>query len=557
MSLYWDPPAGANIVNNQVFVRYRLASADPNAPDFQWSEGHPLWYDPNPPAGLEHARGSVVHLQPGTTYSFELGTGDPANPVWTTSVEATTWTDYGANWPGVAAATWTGDNQTLVNVDGVHRAVLYIPPTQGGTSSTNYAIYDFRNLASATVPAASVDATTYGVFINANYVILKNFKVVGGAKGIYLENGVHDVIIDNVEISDYGYVDDDEGAIQISASGNWSTNTKRIVIQNCRIHNPAVGAISWDIRHPDHTTAISVYPTGGQLVVRYNAVWSTLDRTMGGTRDLNHFHQDGLVEGGENGIGLGPDVDIYRNIVMDYFDDGVETDGQGVNNRVWANYFDYGGASAVSTTGVLYGPTYVWRNVYNRQRMFTSMTWGNDPNGRNYMMKAGGLNGNGGRRYIYNDTSLQPPASSEPDAYQGAGALPLGAGFGMGGASGGEIMNTVTRNNVFEMYRTDHGVFDFGVSGVADPSNDMDNDITNGNMTNEVHGVANVVINYAPNNGWSSYWGGNYQISSITKNGVSIPNVSQRIPNFNPNPNAPYGAQEGSAMQWGPGAGGN
>ena len=86
----------------------------------------------------------------------------------------------------------------------------------------------------------------------------------------------------------------------------------------------------------------------------------------------------------------------------------------------------------------------------------------------------------------------------------------------------------------------------------------MDFDVTNGNMTNEANGLANAVINYAAGNGWSAYWTGNYRIESITKNGVAIPNVSQPIPNFNPNPNAPYGAQEGTTpMQLGPGAGGN
>ena len=86
MSLYYNPPSAPG--NNQVFVRYRLATDDPNASSFTWKQGHPLWYDARndssgQPLHPYRGRGSVVHLQPGTQFIFEVGTGaDYATATW-------------------------------------------------------------------------------------------------------------------------------------------------------------------------------------------------------------------------------------------------------------------------------------------------------------------------------------------------------------------------------------------------------------------------------------------------------------------------------------------
>jgi hypothetical protein len=264
-----------------------------------------------------------------------------------------------------------------------------------------------------------------------------------------------------------------------------------------------------------------MYETGGQIVIRYNEAYSTTNGQLNGPPDLNHFHEDGLILGGDNDQGIGPDVDIYKNIVMDYFDDGLETDGDSVNVRVWKNYFDYGGASAVSTTPTSIGPAYVWRNVYNRARMFITEPWGNEHD-RLYMFKSGGLGGvNGGRRYLYHNTSLQPPYTSES---AGVGPQPLGAGFGAGGNGGSNAMqNTVTRNNVFEIWKPWWGTFDLsGASG-----NDLDYELSNG-VLSEVHGIT-ATPQYQLNNGWSAYWGGRYRLQPGTPgydDGVAIPNFN-------------------------------
>ena len=220
-------------------------------------------------------------------------------------------------------------------------------------------------------------------------------------------------MIENCDIT--GYARDSGAALGSGLSGNQGVNedagvkfpdssygpvldTKRIVIQRSWIHNPAFGTHPWDSGHPAGPSPITMYPTGGQIVIRYNTVYATTNGQPDGPPDFNHFHQDGLILGGDNNQGIGPDIDIYKNLVLHYFDDGLETDGDGTNVRVWKNYFDYGGASAVSTTPTFSGPAYVWRNVYNRARMWFTDPWGNERD-RLYMMKVGGLDGaNGGRR---------------------------------------------------------------------------------------------------------------------------------------------------------------
>ena len=66
LGLYWSPPGGA--ADRAVQVRYRVKDAA------QWSEGLPMRYNPiaETEEDLTDYRGSIVHLQPATTYEVEL-----------------------------------------------------------------------------------------------------------------------------------------------------------------------------------------------------------------------------------------------------------------------------------------------------------------------------------------------------------------------------------------------------------------------------------------------------------------------------------------------------
>ena len=60
--LYWTLPGGSDDCR----VRYRALG------EKQWRVGFDLWYD----ARTQECRGSIVHLEPGTRYEAQLGTGE-------------------------------------------------------------------------------------------------------------------------------------------------------------------------------------------------------------------------------------------------------------------------------------------------------------------------------------------------------------------------------------------------------------------------------------------------------------------------------------------------
>lgn len=589
MSLYYNPanaPSG-----DQIFVRYRLASADPSVPGFVWTQGHPLWYDSRnnssgQPLNPYRGRGSVVNLEPATQYVFEVGTGASySTATWLNHISdgqsdcPSTWSE---TFPaGTTLTPWTGTNTATTSSSyggarsGSSRQQVLLA-NQSGTAS-GYTVYDFTG--ANAVAQTSNSSNFFPVVISGSYIVLKGLKVVGGESGIFIDPGSHDIVIDGVEVTGYGRdcgvalgagligdraCNEDSGIKFPDQTFGPVLNTKRIIIQHSKIHNPAFGANPWDGgQHPSGTAPIMMYPTGGQIVIRYNEAYSTTNGVLGGPPDLNHYHEDGLIMGGCNSIGsncdqqgIGPDVDIYKNAVMNYFDDGLETDGDGINNRVWKNYLDYGGASAISTTPTYVGPVYVWRNVYNRQRECFDDPWGNETcngGGRDSMMKSGGIDiYNGGRRYLYHNTSLQPPFTSEPSA---TGPNPLGAGTGVEDTgSSTPLENTVSRNNVFGVWKSNWGAFTFNSTASG---NDLDYDLTNGVMS-EAHGFAATTPQYQSGNGWSSYWTGKYRLVPGTHgydDGVIIPNFNEGFMGAGPDRGA---HEDGTAdMDFGTGASGH
>jgi PKD repeat protein len=604
MSLYYNPSPAPS--GDKIFMRYRKGSDDPNLAA-SWKQGHELWYDTRN-LHTYHARGSAVHLTPGTPYVFEVSRD---GVTWDASILGmagasdpcpSTWSETDQLPIGTTLHPFTGTKTTLTTShylgsrSGETRQHVLLAD-QSGTAS-GYTLYDFTGANAGVAQTIQFDANgnpindpteTYPVVISGSYIILRGLKTVGGASGIFIDPGSHDVLIDGVEITYYGRDADAKGncARTLLGSGLSGTracnedsgikfpdasfgpilDTKRIVVQRSSIHNPAFGSNPWDSDHPVGTGAITMYPTGGQIVIRYNRVYSTTDGQFGGPADLSHFHLDGLILGGCNNLssqctsqGIGPDVDIYKNIVMHYFDDGLETDGDGVNDRVWKNYFDYGGATAISTTPTYIGPVYNWRNVYNRARMRITQPWGNESD-RGDMFKSGAIGQfNGGKRYLYHNTSLQPTPASE-----GApGPSGLGAARGSARSSATDAMlNTTALNNVFELWKPDTETYRLiGASGDL-----LDFDLTNSNCWGststtscnfvEAHGARATPL-YQPGNGFSSYWNGKYRLSAGTPghdDGTVIPNFSDGFVGSAPD----RGAHEDgtSDMDFGPGASGS
>lgn len=78
--------------------------------------------------------------------------------------------------------------------------------------------------------------------------------------------------------------------------------------------------------------------------------------------------RDNRIEQYHNGIFTGDskEIDVYRNVIRHLSDDGIETDGNGENVRIWANAIDDIN-SGLSLTPTVVGP--VWA-IYNRFTRF-------------------------------------------------------------------------------------------------------------------------------------------------------------------------------------------
>ena len=544
IGLYWLPTDinGNRVVpaNETVKLRFKRST------DTAWNAGHDLWYDGRGvggrPAG--EARGSIVHCIPGTSYDIQLGLPQPdGSTVWVVQLNASTWSENFDNRIGTRVATWTG-----VRKRGADKQVLLID--RSGTPN-GYTLYDFTGqnaVADGHNASGDNDVDTYGVRISASYVILRGLKIEGGDYGVYIDAGCTDVVVEQCDISDWGTWigttynltgpdtagtvilrgNNERGGIQLSPTpGN--TTTKRCVIQRNKIHNPRYGSMPWDFAHPEGANGIMCYSNGGNNVIRYNEIYSTLDGTVTGEPDFAHFFTDGMGSGNDFGFVGGPshDSDFYGNIIMHCMDDALETEDDGCNVRVWGNYADYTGTAWTSTPMAI-GPLYVFRNVYNRSRRNYNQQWGAESDRLNCFKIGDALSdGSGaeaGKRYLYNNTCLQMPPGA------GQGPRPLGTAQAVTGSRDTQpVTRTKTRNNILDVayggaFQQANGSF-----------NDFDYDTCNANMDMaESHGKDNNAAVYQPGNGPNGfvYPNGRFRLATNSvghADGEVIPNFSDQF----------------------------
>ncbi len=498
IGLYWTP--SSNPGSTGCIVQFRRSG------DTSWRQGLNLWYD----SRNNECRGSLVQLQPGTTYEMRIGIGSS----YSVQTSASTWSEQ---FP--IASTITIDSQSTT-----------LSVTQSGTPG-GYVLYQ-------AAPGAVIDVANsqaVGIDIQASYVIVRGFTVKGAQQhGILMEPGQHDIVIEQNDVSGWGRygatntagwqlgVDEDSGITARCYNG--VPQVYRFVVQRNKVHDPRYGANSWDSGHPAGPNAISAYECGANNVIRYNEVSSS---------DSQHYYAD-AIGGGNNDSKLGfpgADSDIYGNRVQNAWDDGIEAEGGGQNVRVWGNYID-ATATGVATTPVAIGPTYVFRNVYNRSRQLINVPL--DQDDRNNFAKSGdsGTLG-GGRRYVLHNTLLQ---AIDPGAQ-----YPLGAGGGVHAAGSSEPMtNTITRNNILHIWKSWWDAINDG----GGSANDVDYDLYNGNIVSyrgaEPHGIVGTPV-YADGNGWQAGAGGLYQLAPASPGyGAGVP-----LPNFNDAFSAPdIGAQQ-------------
>ena len=498
LGMYWTP--GSDPGANGCSIRYRKKS------ESTWKQGLNMWYD----GRNRECRGSLVHLQSGTEYAVEMGVGTN----FTTGVNTRTWSE---NFP-IAKTVQVASGSGTLNI------------TEGGTPQ-GYVLYT----GPATLDAAN--GADFNVSINAPYVIVRGLTMKGArVDGIRIAPNVTDVVIENNDISGWGrttgntvngvlqQVDRDSG-IRANCV-NTPGSLQRVTIQRNKIHDPRYGANSWDGKlHPLGANGIEISHCGGNFVIRNNEI----------TSPSGKYFKDGMggqANFSERGFPSN-DTDIYNNIVSHAWDDGIEIEGGNRNVRVWNNYIDQT-AVGIANTVVHTGPLYVFRNVYNRSRRYALVSLDND--NRLYFSKSGTTSSWGdGRRYMFHNTLLQAKKDGVVNG--------LGAGEGIIGLSDEPLTNTVSRNNILQVWKA--GSASIRTNGGG--GNDVDYDLRNGSISAysgaETNGIVGTPI-YRSGHGWANWAGGNYQLDASSPGydrGVRIPNFNDVFTGAGPD----MGAHEG------------
>ncbi|MDO8541475.1 MAG: right-handed parallel beta-helix repeat-containing protein [Opitutaceae bacterium] len=443
LGLYWSPPGGT--ADKKVLVRYRARGAS------EWHEALSMRYNPIPGTeeDLTDYRGSIVHLSPATTYEVELTLAGSDTKARLT---ATTWSE---NFPVGETVRVPGGDQPLAI-------------TQSGSPGA-YRVYDGRG---ATIDVRHKHDVC--ITINASHVIVRGFTLKGAgaadnvsssATNAIVIAGGEDIVIEDCDISDWGRLNPKTGFgfNMESAISSRSAAVKRLVIQRCKLHDPAFDGSNWsEPKYPTHSAgpqAISLYNTAGNHVIRYNEC----------TSDMEHMYND-IIGGSSNGSfkgAPGPDSDVYGNIVSHCWDDGLEIEGGNRNTRVWNNYIAQT-MMGIGNAATSIGPLYLWRNIVVRSQARPEAGGGNFVK----MGFAGGEEWMTGHMYLFHNT-----------VFRGDGWLPTG---GLGGTR--IVKHTVSRNNILHVREPQNHSLSNNRANIDDS---YDYDLFNGQCPagQEEHGV--------------------------------------------------------------------
>src|SRR5258706_10095177 len=492
LGLYWTPATTPSAEGCSVIFR--------RVGDATFRQGLNLWYD----ARNNECRGSLVLLDPGTSYEVQIGLAGQS-PI-----------------AGVTAATWQETDQlpiaqTITLPAGTRSTPLAI--TQGGNAS-GYLVYQADPASGTTIDVQNQSLNN--VTIAASFVILRGFKLQGAqADAINLLAGAHDLVIEKNDISGWG---------RYRATGSWDygvdydagvrcesvSTLERVTVQRNKIHDPRYGANSWDSAHPARPQGMSFNFCGGNNVIRYNEVTSA---------DFHHYFNDG-IGGSDNFTTPGfpnYDSDIYGNVVQGAMDDGLGIEGADRNVRISNNFLTQTGTGIASTVDSV-GPLYIFRNGYDRNRMHYLSSLDSDDRGPFFKSGSQDSTIGDGRRYVFHNTSLQ---ARDPSA-----ANVLGASGGVQGTGIAPMTDTVSRNNIFWIWKPSYTSVEQRSGG---HDNDVDYDLYNGGILAdpgaEANGIKVAAPTFAAGNG--AGMSGMYQLQPGTPGygmGVRIANFNDQFP---------------------------
>jgi hypothetical protein len=505
VGLHWKPGQGGPSVPCE--VSYREVRGDG-----VWREALPLWFDANEHPGLpersQEYRGSLVNLSPDTEYEIKLvlaGTGHE------TVLKTRTWNEQ---FKIARVVTLPESLDTTCEI------------TEGGNDRDGYVLY--------TSPSGkrTVSDVRGEVRVNlrvlASHVIVRGLDLKGArVHGIELGR-VENVVIEDCDISGWGenladgWGRDLDAAIYHETPDGEPRTLKRIVIQHNRLHHPRSNANSWlqvradrnGSKHPLGPQGISFINGDGEIVIRYNQIYS----------DFDHMFNDGMGEHRNfTYAGFpGRDSDIYGNFISHCWDDGIEMEGANLNVRCWGNVIDWT-FLAIGGAPTALGPSYIFRNVYLHSRRGPERDEGSY-RGQSFLKLGSGPKLKDfarGRMYVFHNTTLQPAAWGGHEETSGATrGLHLTA-------KDKHQTNILSRNNVFWL-RNERGTVAYDPQRYA--SNDFDFDLSNG-VADAVEGSERNGIRAIPRFGGPLQAGLSWSV--VLEAGTPGHDQAVRIPNFN------------------------
>ena len=410
IGLEWDTTGKGKA--NEAVVEYRVDGTEP------WSTAQSLFYDDRSATPNEQIyKGSIVNLEPGTTYNVRVTL--QSDPFTTESIDVTTWSN---TFPegSVTNVTNTADD-LVISTSGTAEAYLVWQGSGG----------------SATIDVNNGERSCITVATGVHHVIIRDLILVDCSNfGVELQKETADIIIDNVEITGWGQTGQDyQGAVYFYDAGE--IGPTRIVVQRSYFHDPRFSSNAWEEGHPGGPQGITIFDSPGNNVFRYNTI---IGDTSG--NDLLYFN-DAMGAGTNCDLSKtgfpGPNSDIYRNYIQNSWDDAIEIEGSGKNVRVWGNY-ENKIFNAMASGCNWQGPLYVWRNIMDTSRYVSDLE---DPDdyGRGEFMKAGNRDTptESGVTYMYHNTMLMKDVGE---------TYPLGGLAFFTPSAGGVIYYMITRNNI-------------------------------------------------------------------------------------------------------------
>ena len=332
-SYYWNLPDDIN-GGQQIGVQFRAQG------QAAWQRAMaPFWFEKD-----RQFRGSIVDLHENTTYKMQVL--DAQNkPILQRTF--TTWNSDVPIAKTIDIRSRLHDGNIVIQDQGKPKGWICFTAPRG----TIIQVDGVNNLS-----GAGIDIR------NAAYVILKNIVIRGGQNhAVNIERSNHVRLI-NCDISGFGQdgqlAKDPVYYMHQGARINYQAGIRAfsnfgLVVERCYIHGPRSPSTGWRHGHPLGPTSMFVNDLSS-TVIRYNDFaasdqhrWNDAIEGSGNSSDIGGFNRD---------------ADIHGNFFAFANDDGIELDGAQMNVRLFENRFE-GGFCGISTSWVVRGPSYIYRNV--------------------------------------------------------------------------------------------------------------------------------------------------------------------------------------------------